>query len=144
MRLRLIAIKPPPEVADDISSLPAITVTLPAPQIVAGVLVKFVNLGKGWRSRLFVLKHGVLRYYRVRAMGACRCDCKRMHKHQVHRWPAFSEMERRRCSACPRWMCNSSLMLCGPRVIWRSLGLKHPSLRANGDGAPMLSLYSLL
>ena len=36
-------------------------------QIVAGVLVKFVNLGKGWRSRLFVLKHGVLRYYRVRA-----------------------------------------------------------------------------
>ena len=41
-------------------------------QVVAGVLVKFVNLGKGWRSRLFVLKHGVLRYYRVRA-AACLC-----------------------------------------------------------------------
>ena len=39
----------------------------------AGVLVKFVNLGKGWRSRLFVLKHGVLRYYRVRALLA-GCD----------------------------------------------------------------------
>ena len=39
-------------------------------QIAAGVLVKFVNLGKGWRSRLFVLKHGVLRYYRVRAAQA--------------------------------------------------------------------------
>jgi len=39
---------------------------------VAGVLVKFVNLGKGWRSRLFVLKHGVLRYYKVRAV---MCSC---------------------------------------------------------------------
>lgn len=26
---------------------------------------KWVNLGKGWRPRLFVLKGGVLRYYRV-------------------------------------------------------------------------------
>lgn len=26
---------------------------------------KWVNLGKGWRPRLFVLKDGVLRYYRV-------------------------------------------------------------------------------
>jgi len=35
-------------------------------QIVAGVLTKWVNLGQGWRHRLFVLKDGVLRYYRVR------------------------------------------------------------------------------
>jgi hypothetical protein len=35
-------------------------------QIVAGVLTKWVNLGQGWRHRLFVLRHGVLRYYRVR------------------------------------------------------------------------------
>lgn len=36
-----------------------------ATQIVAGVMSKWVNLGKGWRPRLFVLKDGVLRYYRV-------------------------------------------------------------------------------
>ncbi|CAL8470152.1 g9694 [Coccomyxa elongata] len=34
-------------------------------QIVAGVLVKYVNFGKGWRHRLFVLQNGVLRYYKV-------------------------------------------------------------------------------
>ncbi|CAK0773385.1 hypothetical protein CVIRNUC_004060 [Coccomyxa viridis] len=34
-------------------------------QIVAGVLVKYVNFGKGWRHRLFVLQDGVLRYYKV-------------------------------------------------------------------------------
>jgi hypothetical protein len=34
-------------------------------QIVAGVLLKYVNLGKGWRHRLFILKGGVLRYYKV-------------------------------------------------------------------------------
>lgn len=39
---------------------------LPLPQIVAGVLLKYVNLGAGWRHRLFVLEDGVLRYYKVR------------------------------------------------------------------------------
>ena len=34
-------------------------------QIVAGVLVKYVNFGKGWRHRFFVLQNGVLRYYKV-------------------------------------------------------------------------------
>ena len=34
-------------------------------QIVAGVLIKYVNFGKGWRHRLFVLQDGVLRYYKV-------------------------------------------------------------------------------
>ena len=34
-------------------------------QIVAGVLIKYVNFGKGWRHRLFVLQNGVLRYYKV-------------------------------------------------------------------------------
>lgn len=38
-------------------------------QIVVGVLVKYVNLGKGWRHRLFVLQNGVLRYYKVRCPG---------------------------------------------------------------------------
>lgn len=36
-------------------------------QIYVGVLVKYVNFGKGWRHRLFVLKGGVLRYYKVRS-----------------------------------------------------------------------------
>ncbi|KAK9834197.1 hypothetical protein WJX81_007601 [Elliptochloris bilobata] len=34
-------------------------------QIVVGVLVKYVNIGKGWHHRLFVLQNGVLRYYKV-------------------------------------------------------------------------------
>ncbi|CAL9183199.1 unnamed protein product [Musa hybrid cultivar] len=33
---------------------------------VAGVLWKWVNFGKGWRSRWFVLQDGVLSYYKVR------------------------------------------------------------------------------
>ena len=36
-------------------------------QVVVGVLTKYVNLGKGWRHRLFVLKNGVLQYYKVNA-----------------------------------------------------------------------------
>lgn len=27
--------------------------------------MKYVNFGKGWRHRLFVLHNGVLRYYKV-------------------------------------------------------------------------------
>lgn len=33
---------------------------------VAGILYKWVNYGKGWRSRWFVLEDGVLSYYKVR------------------------------------------------------------------------------
>nr|XP_010929956.1 oxysterol-binding protein-related protein 1D [Elaeis guineensis] len=33
--------------------------------VVAGVLYKWVNYGKGWRSRWFVLQDGVLSYYKV-------------------------------------------------------------------------------
>ncbi|KAJ4982192.1 hypothetical protein NE237_033029 [Protea cynaroides] len=32
---------------------------------VAGILYKWVNYGKGWRSRWFVLDDGVLLYYKV-------------------------------------------------------------------------------
>ncbi|TVU51639.1 hypothetical protein EJB05_03079 [Eragrostis curvula] len=51
----------------------------PAPQVqqpaaaavaVAGVLHKWVNYGKGWRSRWFVLEDGVLSYYKLRGAGA--------------------------------------------------------------------------
>lgn len=33
--------------------------------VVAGLLYKWVNYGKGWRSRWFVLEDGVLSYYKV-------------------------------------------------------------------------------
>ncbi|KAH7426049.1 hypothetical protein KP509_11G082800 [Ceratopteris richardii] len=49
------------------------TISLRAPQTeafephesVAGILYKWVNFGKGWRMRWFVLKDGVLSYYKV-------------------------------------------------------------------------------
>lgn len=31
------------------------------------MLLKYVNLGSGWRHRLFVLRDGVLRYYKAGA-----------------------------------------------------------------------------
>lgn len=51
---RILAAPPPP----------------PAPAAVAGVLHKWVNYGKGWRSRWFVLEDGVLSYYKLRAGNA--------------------------------------------------------------------------
>ncbi|CAN6328889.1 unnamed protein product [Urochloa humidicola] len=41
----------------------------PQPAAVAGVLHKWVNYGKGWRSRYFVLEDGVLSYYKLRGGG---------------------------------------------------------------------------
>ena len=49
-----------------ISSLELTSGLLPnALQAVAGILFKYVNLGKGWRPRFFVLHDGVLTYYKV-------------------------------------------------------------------------------
>lgn len=36
-----------------------------------GVLHKWVNYGKGWRSRWFVLEDGVLSYYKLCGGGGC-------------------------------------------------------------------------
>lgn len=38
-------------------------------QITCGVLHKYVNFGKGWRHRVFVLKDGVFLYYKVHCTG---------------------------------------------------------------------------
>lgn len=39
----------------------------PVPCVHAGVLVKYVNITKGWRDRLFVLANSKLVYYKVLA-----------------------------------------------------------------------------
>nr|CAD1835125.1 unnamed protein product [Ananas comosus var. bracteatus] len=41
----------------------------PAPAV-AGVLYKWTNFGKGWRRRLFLLRGGVLTYYKLRRPAA--------------------------------------------------------------------------
>lgn len=45
--------------------LPSTSILAKQQQIVVGMLLKYVNLGSGWRHRLFVLRDGVLRYYKV-------------------------------------------------------------------------------
>ncbi|KAL4420270.1 hypothetical protein ABPG77_005610 [Micractinium sp. CCAP 211/92] len=45
--------------------LPSTSLLAKKQQIVVGILMKYVNLGSGWRHRLFVLQDGVLRYYKV-------------------------------------------------------------------------------
>ena len=49
------------------SSLTAMTCTVGSNA--AGVLYKWVNFGKGWRPRWFVLQDGVLSYYKVHGHG---------------------------------------------------------------------------
>ncbi|XWS63757.1 hypothetical protein CRYUN_Cryun06bG0129300 [Craigia yunnanensis] len=45
---------------------------------VAGILYKWVNYGRGWRSRWFVLEDGVLSYYKVSSIRASKSDDKRL------------------------------------------------------------------
>ena len=61
--------QPPPRI---LAAAPAPAPPPPQPAAaaaVAGVLHKWVNYGKGWRSRYFVLEDGVLSYYKLRGGG---------------------------------------------------------------------------
>jgi hypothetical protein len=49
---------------------PRILAAAPQPAVVVWVLHNWVNYGKGWRSRWFVLEDGVLSYYKLRGGGA--------------------------------------------------------------------------
>lgn len=52
-------------VAGTVPRLPSTSLLSKQQQIVVGILMKYVNIGSGWRHRLFVLQDGVLRYYKV-------------------------------------------------------------------------------
>ncbi|KAG2620406.1 hypothetical protein PVAP13_3NG091400 [Panicum virgatum] len=58
--------QPPPRI---LAATPEPAPPPPQPAAVAGVLHKWVNYGKGWRSRYFVLEDGVLSYYKLRGAG---------------------------------------------------------------------------
>ncbi|GJM87589.1 hypothetical protein PR202_ga03556 [Eleusine coracana subsp. coracana] len=60
----------PPRILAAAAAAPPPPVPAPQPAAVAGVLHKWVNYGKGWRSRCFVLEDGVLSYYKLRAGDA--------------------------------------------------------------------------
>ncbi|KAK3139674.1 hypothetical protein QOZ80_5AG0387610 [Eleusine coracana subsp. coracana] len=60
----------PPRILAAAAAAPPPPVPAPQPAAVAGVLHKWVNYGKGWRSRWFVLEDGVLSYYKLRAGDA--------------------------------------------------------------------------
>ncbi|VAI15209.1 unnamed protein product [Triticum turgidum subsp. durum] len=55
--------------AATLSATPEAAPPQPTPPVVSGVLHKWVNYGKGWRSRWFVLEDGVLSYYKLRDGG---------------------------------------------------------------------------
>ncbi|XP_044948385.1 oxysterol-binding protein-related protein 1D-like isoform X2 [Hordeum vulgare subsp. vulgare] len=55
--------------AATLSAPPEAAPPQPTPPVVSGVLHKWVNYGKGWRSRWFVLEDGVLSYYKLRDGG---------------------------------------------------------------------------
>ncbi|CAN6355791.1 unnamed protein product [Urochloa humidicola] len=59
----------PPRLLAAAAAAPTPPPPQPAVAAVAGVLHKWVNYGKGWRSRYFVLEDGVLSYYKLRSGG---------------------------------------------------------------------------
>jgi len=127
------------------------TLRPPRAQIVVGVLVKYVNLAKGWRHRLFVLQNGVLRYYKARApwgvpIGAPLASSARRCGRRPSRAPAAlpkaaaapDAAPARRCSAPRASTCTRCWRACGSRATWCSSARRPASRRTSGYGAPAL------
>ena len=125
----------------------------PRAQIVVGVLVKYVNLAKGWRHRLFVLQNGVLRYFKARApwevpigallaSSARRCGRRSSCAHAVLPKAAAvpDAVPARRCSAPRASTCTRCWRACGSRATWCSSARRRVLRRTSGYGAPALGL----
>ncbi|KAJ8615587.1 hypothetical protein MRB53_034959 [Persea americana] len=103
---------------------------------VAGILYKWVNYGKGWRSRWFVLEDGVLSYYKVRGPDKISVSAATEKGMRV-----IGEDSMRRLRKCS--LGNGSR---GPALKrWKPVGeihLKVSSIRASKSDDKRLSIFT--
>ncbi|KAK1313648.1 Oxysterol-binding protein-related protein 1D [Acorus calamus] len=107
----------------------------PANAVVAGVLYKWVNYGKGWRPRWFVIEGGVLSYYKIRGPDGISVGA----VNEKVGFRVIGEGSLRRVRRCGAGDGSSS----GRR--WKPFGevhLKVSSIRASKTDDKRLSIFS--
>ncbi|KAK1266383.1 Oxysterol-binding protein-related protein 1D [Acorus gramineus] len=107
----------------------------PANAVVAGVLYKWVNYGKGWRPRWFVIEDGVLSYYKIRGPDGISVGA----VNEKVGFRVIGEGSLRRVRRCGAGDGSSS----GRR--WKPFGevhLKVSSIRASKTDDKRLSIFS--
>uniref|UniRef100_A0A1D1ZA57 Oxysterol-binding protein-related protein 1D n=1 Tax=Anthurium amnicola TaxID=1678845 RepID=A0A1D1ZA57_9ARAE len=105
--------------------------------VVAGVLYKWVNYGKGWRSRWFVLQDGVLSYYKVH--GPDKITVGHMASEKGLRVIGEDSLRRVRKDQ------EDSVGIRGTIKQWKAFGeihLKVSSVRASKSDDKRLSIYT--
>uniref|UniRef100_A0ACD5Y5P6 Uncharacterized protein n=1 Tax=Avena sativa TaxID=4498 RepID=A0ACD5Y5P6_AVESA len=105
----------------------------PQPADVAGVLQKWVNYGKGWRSRWFVLEDGVLSYYKLRGGGGGSGE-----------WPASTAAARviGECGALRRAREEDAAAVGKQWKPFGEIHLKVSSIRASKSDDKRLYIFS--
>ncbi|XP_010248737.1 PREDICTED: oxysterol-binding protein-related protein 1D isoform X1 [Nelumbo nucifera] len=102
---------------------------------VAGILYKWVNYGKGWRSRWFVLEDGVLSYYKVHGPDKILMSPAREKGVKVIGEDSLRYMRKASCSNGLR----------GSTKRWKPFGeihLKVSSIRASKSDDKRLSIFT--
>ncbi|XP_057949409.1 oxysterol-binding protein-related protein 1D [Malania oleifera] len=104
---------------------------------VAGILYKWVNYGKGWRSRWFVLEDGVLSYYKVHGPDKIVMSPGREKGVKVIGEESFRYMRK------ASW--SNSRLANGSAKQWKPFGeihLKVSSIRASKSDDKRLSIFT--
>ncbi|KAI3930971.1 hypothetical protein MKW98_030210 [Papaver atlanticum] len=105
---------------------------------VAGILYKWVNYGKGWRSRWFMLEDGVLSYYKIHGPHKISMNSAREKGAKVIGQESMRYM--RKASSFTNGLSRSS-----SSKRWKPLGeihLKVSSIRASKSDDKRLSIFS--
>lgn len=104
---------------------------------VAGILYKWVNYGKGWRSRWFVLEDGVLSYYKIHGPDKILMSPAREKSLKVIGEDSL------RCMKKNSW--SNHHRLAGSAKQWKPFGeihLKVSSIRASKSDDKRLSIFT--
>ncbi|XVF43845.1 hypothetical protein PTKIN_Ptkin02bG0072600 [Pterospermum kingtungense] len=103
---------------------------------VAGILYKWVNYGKGWRSRWFVLEDGVLSYYKVHGPDKILMSPAREKSVRVIGEDSVRYMRKANWSSN---RVNSAATLCKP---FGEIHLKVSSIRASKSDDKRLTIFT--
>ncbi|CAI0403964.1 unnamed protein product [Linum tenue] len=113
--------------------------------VLSGILHKWVNYGRGWRPRWFVLQDGVLSYYKIHGKGQHNITLNRQALNKLSSASSFNGCSKVVGEESMRWISRQTRSISEPRRFCHPVGevhLKVSTIRNSRSDDRRFSVYT--